>query len=194
MTSIKISQGGKNCIITPWGIFFMKKFSITFILLSIIILLVAVGANFTSKTKTEYLRIHVRANSNQAVDQNVKYELKDKIVDYLTPYIANVNTKSGAISLLNDKKSTLQNICNAYLVAKGFTYKAKVSIKQEYFPTRIYDDLTLDAGYYDAIIVELGKGEGDNWWCVVYPPLCFVENAPVKYRSKLLEIINKFKN
>ena len=172
----------------------MKKFSITFILLSIIILLVAVGANFTSKTKTEYLRIHVRANSNQAVDQNVKYELKDKIVNYLTPYIANVNTKSGAISLLNDKKSTLQNICNAYLVAKGFTYKAKVSIKQEYFPTRIYDEITLDAGYYDAIIVELGKAEGDNWWCVVYPPLCFVENAPVKYRSKLLEIINKFKN
>ncbi len=171
----------------------MKKFSITFILLSIIILLVVVGANFTGETKTEYLRIHVRANSNQAVDQNVKYELKDKIVAYLTPYIANVNDKSGAISLLNDKKETLQSICNAYLLAKGFNYKAKVSIKQEYFPTRVYDDLTLNAGYYEAIIVELGKGEGDNWWCVVYPPLCFVENAPVKYRSKLLEIINKYK-
>ena len=98
--------------------------------------------------------------------------------------------------MLNDKKSTLQNICNAYLVAKGFTYKAKVSIKQEYFPTRIYDDLTLDAGYYDAIIVELGKAEGDNWWCVVYPPLCFAapRGKNVIYKSKILEIIEKFKN
>jgi hypothetical protein len=99
--------------------FHMRNFCITFLIVAIIGLC---GVSFlvSPTTKTEYLRIHVRANSNQAVDQNVKYELKDKIVAYLTPYIANVNDKSGAISLLNDKKETLQSICNAYLLAKGF--------------------------------------------------------------------------
>ena len=172
----------------------MKKTCITLILLAIIVLSIVVGANFTGKTQTEYLRIHVRANSNELVDQNIKYELKDKIIEYLTPFIAEISTKSQAISLLNEQKSVLQSICNSILKAKGFNYLARVNIANEYFPTRIYQDLTLNAGYYDAIIIELGEAKGDNWWCVVYPPLCFVENSPVKYRSKLIEIINKFRN
>ncbi len=172
----------------------MKKSCIIFILLSIIVLSIAIGACSADKTKTEYLRIHVRANSNSQLDQSVKYVLKDKIVEYLTPYIAQVDSKSEAISLLNDKKDSLEQICNAYLKMQKFSYLARVEIKQEYFPTRVYDSVTLECGVYDAIIVSLGNAEGDNWWCVVYPPLCFVESAPVKYRSKLIEIIKKFKN
>ena len=88
----------------------MKKFCITFILLAIIVVSIVVGANFTGKTQNEYLRIHVRANSNEVVDQNIKYELKDKVVEYLTPFIAEISTKSQAISLLNEQKSILQSI------------------------------------------------------------------------------------
>lgn len=172
----------------------MKKNCIIFLLIGIISLTIVFFSVGGQKVTTEYLRIHVRANSNEICDQQVKYEIKDKLVSYLTPYIANVNTKSQAISLLKEKSSQMESICNQYLRLKGFNYLAKVKIANEYFPTRVYEDTTLESGYYDSIIVELGSAKGDNWWCVIYPPLCFVKSAPVTYRSKILEIINNFKN
>lgn len=171
----------------------MKKNCITFVLIGIILLSVLFFALDSKKTETEYLRIHVRANSNLEQDQLIKYELKDKIVAYLTPYVADLHTKSQAISFLNGKISSLEDVCNNSLKSKGFNYKAKVEIKTEYFPTRVYEEVTLEAGYYDSIIVSLGEAKGENWWCVVYPPLCFVKSAPIKYRSKILQIIEKFK-
>ena len=171
----------------------MKKNGIIFLIISIICLTIVFYA-VRQTTTTEYLRIHVRANSNDIADQQVKYVIKDKLVEYLTPYIAQVQTKSEAISLLNEQKDSMEAICNNFLRASGLNYGAKIKIANEYFPTRVYEDTTLEAGYYDSIIVSLGKGEGDNWWCVVYPPLCFVKNAPITYRFKILEIINNFKN
>ena len=170
----------------------MKKNGIIFLIIGIICLTVVFFA-VQRETTTEYLRIHVRANSNLQVDQDVKYEIKDNLVTFLTPFIAEVSSKSEAISLLNDKKEQMEDICNAYLNQQGFSYGAKVEIKSEYFPSRVYEDTTLKAGVYDAIIVSLGEAKGDNWWCVVYPPLCFVKSAPIKYRSKILKIIEKFK-
>ena len=172
----------------------MKKNGIIFLIVSIICLTIVFYAVNKTQTTTEYLRIHVRANSNEQSDQDIKYQIKDRLVEYLTPYIAEVNTKSEAISLLEGKIPAMEGICNSYLSAYGFNYEARVKIANEYFPTRVYEDTTLESGYYDSIIVELGSAKGDNWWCVVYPPLCFVKSAPVTYRSKILEIINNFKN
>ena len=67
-------------------------------------------------------------------------------------------------------------------------------IRNEKFPTRVYGDLTLESGYYDAVIVELGKAEGANWWCVVYPPLCFSSGENIEYRSKIADIIAEWKS
>ena len=67
-------------------------------------------------------------------------------------------------------------IANDILKSNGFEYKSKVYIHEEYFPTRVYGETVLEADVYDAIIVELGDAGGNNWWCVVYPPLCFVNN------------------
>ena len=171
----------------------MKKNGIIFLIISIICLTVVFFA-VNRQTTTEYLRIHVRANSNEQADQEIKYQIKDRLVEYLTPYIAQVSTKSEAISLLKEKSPYMEGICNSYLSVRGFAYTARVKIANEYFPTRVYEDTTLEAGYYDSIIVELGEARGDNWWCVVYPPLCFVKSSPIVYRSKILEIINNFKN
>ena len=79
------------------------------------------------------------------------------------------------------------------LLESGFNYQSKVQIREEYFPTRVYDGITLDAGVYDAVIIELGNAQGQNWWCVVYPPLCFVNvGTKYEYKSKILEIVNDF--
>ena len=71
------------------------------------------------------------------------------------------------------------------LEARGFTYRSSVKLAVERFPTRTYGDLTLGEGYYDALIVNLGSGEGDNWWCVVYPPLCFLGGELLRLHTYL---------
>lgn len=171
----------------------MKNFCISLICLSIIILAVALVPH--GGAKEEYLRIHVRANSNSADDQEVKYRIKDEIVEYLTPIVVECKSKKALQNTLYRHKTDIEAVANGVLVAEGFGYKSNVQLKAEEFPTRIYDGVTLDAGVYDAIIVNLGTGEGDNWWCVVYPPLCFIgeEGVGIEYRSKILQIINEWR-
>ncbi|MBQ3234615.1 MAG: stage II sporulation protein R [Clostridia bacterium] len=169
----------------------MKKIGITFLLLAIIVTTVVVGAS-GSPNSVEYLRIHIRANSNGEQDQSVKYRVKSAMVEYLTPFIAECSTKEQAMKMLDAQVENLQELSNKTLKSNGFDYKSKVSVRKEKFPTRVYGDFTLEEGIYDAIIVELGEGKGDNWWCVVYPPLCFTASENVKYKSKIKEIISSF--
>ncbi len=171
----------------------MKKLCISF-LVCIIIILSVVGIGLSnSQNQTEYLRIHVRAESNDFYDQQVKYKVKDALVDYLTPIIATITTKEMAKQVLESETVNLEKVADTVLKENGFKYTSKVTLKQEKFPTRVYKDFVLEEGIYDALIVELGSAKGDNWWCVVYPPLCFTgEGVDYKYKSKIYEIINIF--
>ena len=172
----------------------MKKLCISFLLIGIITLIAIVGVN-NSNNYVEYLRIHIRANSNSEIDQNVKYQVKSLAVEYLTPFIAECNTKEQATKILTQNKEILQNKIDLLLHQQGFNYTSNIAIRNEKFPTRVYEDFTLEEGFYDAVVIELGKAEGDNWWCVVYPPLCFLGNqGNVVYKSKILQIIQNFKN
>lgn len=168
----------------------MKKLGITFALI-LIIVLSAVSFK-DSAEKTEYLRIHIRANSNEQADQNIKYMVKDLVVSYLTPVIENAKSKEEAMELIESSKTTVNGLIDQFLKENGFNYGSKISLKKEEFPTRVYGDLTLDAGVYDAVIIELGSGEGDNWWCVVFPPLCFTDGE-VEYRSVIAEFFKKLR-
>lgn len=169
----------------------MKKLCISF-LLGIIILLMAFAAS-CSACKTEYLRIHVRANSNRACDQEIKYQIKDIVVEHLTPYVKKATSKAQAMAAINEQIPAVNRLIDEFLVKNGYKYGAKVELKQEFFPTRVYDDLTLNSGVYDALIITLGEGVGDNWWCVVYPPLCF-SGEKVEYRSVVLEFFKRIFN
>ena len=86
-------------------------------------------------------------------------------------------------------KSAINQLIAGLLIKNGFNYGCKIAVKGENFPTRVYEGLTLSAGYYDALIIELGSGQGDNWWCVVYPPLCFTGSDDITYRSKIWDLI-----
>lgn len=171
----------------------MKKFCIVFLTLTIIILS-GIGLSLPeNKTQTEYLRIHIRANSNLAVDQTVKYRVKESVVEYLTPFIAECKTKADAVNMLLFNLNKISAVATQTLKNNGFNYTANALVKNEEFPTRIYGNLQLEKGFYDALIINLGSGEGDNWWCVVYPPLCFVgEGESLVYRSKIIDVINDF--
>ena len=94
-----------------------------------------------------------------------------------------------------DNLEEIEKVADSVLNENGFSYSSKAGVRNELFPTRKYDDLVLDGGYYDALIIELGDAKGDNWWCVVYPPLCFTgEGQGYQYKSKIKEIIDNFFN
>ncbi len=171
----------------------MKKLCISFLGCAIIVLS-AIGLTLGGNvTHTEYLRIHVRANSNSQIDQAVKLKVKDAVVEFLTPYLAECDTKVKAEKTLKNNLGGIEAVADKTLKRNGFNYTARASVKNEEFPTRAYGDLVLDGGFYDALILELGSGEGDNWWCVCYPPLCFTDGGSgYVYKSKILEIINDF--
>lgn len=172
----------------------MKKFCI-FFLLSIIISLTAIGFTAPKVCMTEYLRMHIRANSNSETDQTLKYGVRDALVAYLTPVVANCTSKTQSEVALCGRTSQMQAVAQTYVQKKGFAYDVRVQVRKESFPTRVYEGYTLPAGEYTALIVELGEGKGDNWWCVVYPPLCFTTTPyNVQYKSKIAEIIQKWKN
>ena len=159
------------------------------------ILLIA-GTTY-KQVNTEYLRIHIRANSNQNIDQMIKYEIKDAIVETLTPFVANCNSFNDVKNMLQTKLALVDSVANSILKQKNYNYTAKSKLATEEFPTRSYNNFTLSAGIYDALIVELGSAKGDNWWCVIYPPLCFTSTksgSNVIYKSRILEMIQNFIN
>ena len=174
----------------------MKIFKSIAIFLSVCMILSACSVhNNQDGTSPTLLRIHLRANSNDSVDQAVKMVVKDEITGYLEDMLADTSDFTDAFNKVEKAIPTLTLIAKRTLEREGFSYGANVKLCNEYFPTRSYCDMVIESGYYDALIVELGQAKGDNWWCVIYPPLCFVnasESNGVQYRSKIKELWDKF--
>lgn len=173
----------------------MKKLIVVSIVLLLAVLVCLSVARPTS-TNADYLRIHIRADSNTQADQKVKYAVKQAVVNYLTPKLAYATDKTAAMHVVSAELSSLERVANRVLADNGFAYKCHARLDKEEFPCRTYGSLTLQSGVYDALILDLGSGNGNNWWCVVYPPLCFVGQSDgtdkITYRSLLVEIIEKF--
>ena len=175
----------------------MKVVAIAVICLVLIIAgIYAVKVSNKPSDEETYLRIHIRANSNDAVDQSVKYKVKDSIVEFMTPALEGVKSKSQAMEILQSNTVQMKKVADDTLAQNGYNYTSRVSLRKEEFPARTYGDLTLDSGVYDALIIELGSGNGDNWWCVVFPPLCFVADNTdsVEYKSFFAQLYHKIVN
>lgn len=144
----------------------------------------------SAEVNADYLRIHIRANSDSEEDQAVKYEVKEAVIEALTPELSGVSSKKEAMKIVSRNLSLINEVCEETLASHGFSYGAQARLCQEDFPARNYGELTLESGIYDALIVDLGSGDGDNWWCVVFPPLCFVAvggEDKVTYKSLFAE-------
>ena len=160
----------------------------------LIITLVIIFCPTNSSSNSDILRIHIRANSNLEIDQEVKYKVKDAVVDALIPILSQCTSKEEAERKTEENFEYIESVANDVLKNQGFSYTAHAKLSCEEFPTRVYGDVTYENGFYDALILELGKAEGDNWWCVVYPPLCFVNGSSKVsgFKSRILEIINNY--
>lgn len=143
----------------------------------------------------EVLRLHIIADSNSDIDQEIKLEIKDAVVTYLEPYLTGITTKAEAVEVISAQLDNLAAIADQILEAGGFSYTAAVSLERSYFPIKTYGDLTLPAGEYDALKICLGSASGKNWWCLVFPQLCFVDvtygTLPEESREGLKAILSE---
>ena len=156
-----------------------KKVKNSLILLFLLFLYISISAisyvNAVSKDIEEsFFRLHVIANSDSEEDQNLKYKVRDNLIKYMNTLCKDVESKDDAIEIANLHLDEFKQIAEETIKNNGYTYSVNVEIGNFSFPTKNYGDVSLPAGYYDALRVKIGNAEGQNWWCVMFPPLCFV--------------------
>ena len=131
--------------------------------------------NISMDIAESVFRLHVIANSDSNEDQNLKYIVRDNLLTYMNSICENCKSKEEAISMVQENKNIFQEIATNTIKENGYDYAVKINIGNFEFPTKNYGDISLPAGYYDALRVEIGEAKGQNWWCVMFPPLCFVD-------------------
>ena len=155
----------------------MKKYllllivSVAFLLLSAYSYVNAVSNNLADSV----FRLHVIANSDSEEDQNLKYKVRDSLIGYMNTLTNDMNTKDEVIKIAGKHIQDFKDIAQNVVKENGYNYEVNVEIGNFSFPTKTYGDISFPSGFYDALKVEIGKAEGQNWWCVMFPPLCFVD-------------------
>lgn len=144
--------------------------------------------NITDEISDNLLRMHILANSDNACDQEIKIKVRDYVIEYIND--KNIESKSDVIKSITDIKNNIDN----FLRENGFHYKSKILVSNSKFDTRIYSNISIPAGEYQALKIILGEGKGKNWWCVAYPPLCFTESVTGEISSKGNKLLSELLN
>lgn len=132
-------------------------------------------AAVSSDISDSVFRLHVIANSDSQEDQNLKYKVRDALLEYMNTLCSSEFSKEEAMNIAENHIDDFSNIAQDIVTQNGYDYPINVSIGKYNFPTKEYGDVSLPAGNYDALRVEIGSASGHNWWCVMFPPLCFVD-------------------
>ncbi len=156
---------------------FFKRFLILIFLLFIYTIICAVSYvnAVSSNIESSVFRLHVIANSDSKEDQDLKYIVRDNILTYINEISKNASTKEEVIEIARNNIDTIKQIAQETVYENGYNYSVNIKIGNFAFPTKQYGDISLPAGFYDALRVEIGSASGQNWWCVMFPPLCFVD-------------------
>ena len=142
-----------------------------FILISAISYVDAVSNNIADSV----FRLHVIANSDSKEDQELKLKVRDELLLYMNIISKDSTSKQEAMQIANEHKEEFTQIAEKVIKENGYNYTVNVQIGKADFPTKYYGDITLPAGTYDALKVQIGEAKGQNWWYVMFPPLCFVD-------------------
>lgn len=157
-----------------------SKFKRFILVSALLILYVCISAvSYTHAVTTDIadsvFRLHVIANSDSAEDQNLKYIVRDKVIEYMSSISQNTSSKEDVIEIAKANLDKIRAIASQTIRENGYTYSVNVEVGNFSFPSKRYGDITLPPGYYDALRIKIGEAEGQNWWCVMFPPLCFVD-------------------
>lgn len=143
----------------------------------------------------EILRLHVIANSDTDEDQALKLKVKDQIVSYLKEVLKDADNLETAKEIVGGKLGDLEQIADNVIREEGYMYPVTASLGEQEFPVKMYGDLVFPAGVYQAVQVKIGEHQGKNWWCVLFPSLCFVDGTysivPEESKEELEEVIGE---
>lgn len=121
------------------------------------------------------IRFHVRANSDTLIDQSLKMQVKDEVVNYMNTNSKDFTSLEDAKNFIASHDDQIKNIACRVIQEHGFSYHVESQFDTQKFPQKTYGDITFPSGDYLSYTINIGSGEGHNWWCVLYPPLCFVD-------------------
>lgn len=204
----------------------ISKFKIIILLTALLLFYTSFCAlsyanNISSNISDNVFRLHVIANSDSKEDQNLKYKVRDSLINYMNDICKDCKTKQEAKALIITHQNEFKQIASDTVRDEGYNYNINLEIGNFEFPTKKYGDISLPYGFYDALKVKIGDAQGCNWWCVMFPPLCFVDissgivpneakeylkenlseeefalisdnsNETIKFKFKLLEFLNQ---
>lgn len=149
---------------------FIKSLCVAFIL-SLLISVLPFEAS-CQELRKDIFRLHILANSDSTEDQNLKLQVRDEVLKYTESLYENSNSKLEAEQLTSENLQSIANIAKRVIVNNGYGYEVTCQIADVYFDTRTYENVTMPSGTYRALQIKIGKAEGKNWWCVMYPSLC----------------------
>lgn len=165
------------------------------IFISVIFVITAIAAAYTvdaytgmAKINDKVIRLHVVANSDNVFDQQLKYKVRNSVINKFNNEFESISSKNDSEKLIIEKINEIREEAEAIIQQEGYAYDVNVYYGNFKFPRKIYEDIVLPEGYYDAVRIEIGKAEGQNWWCVMFPPLCFVDFGQDKNAEPVLDI------
>ena len=158
---------------------------------------ITVGNTFSKKIiiPDEAIRVRVIANSNSTYDQDIKYKVKDIVKEDIRRLVSDTD------SIVTFRNKVVNNIAifdrdiNELLKSNDYKLPVNINYGLNYFPRKEFKGVTYNEGYYESLVVTLGEGKGDNWWCVLFPPLCLIEaeeSDNIEYTTLVSELVNKY--
>ena len=165
----------------------MKKIKLRIISLSLLLLTIITISTLhiygevsrvekiSSNYKDKLIRFHVLANSDSEEDQKLKLKVRDEIIKYLQPLLKKSKSIEESEKIILSENENIKRISKNIILENGYNYEVKVNLEYSQFPAKQYSNIVLPAGEYKSLRVIIGDGEGKNWWCVMFPPLCFVD-------------------
>ena len=163
--------------------------------------------------KDHIIRFHIRANSDKEEDQDLKLKVRDEILKEMKEKFQGIKDIAESRRIIKDNMEEMKKITERIVAREGKDYEVNITLGEDNFPTRKYGNLVLPAGAYETLLITLGEGRGKNWWCVMFPPLCFVdiihsvaynleeeldielnedEEPPLKLKWKIVDLIKKY--
>ena len=151
----------------------VRLVAIALMIMSVVLLVISFLPSYSeTELYDKILRLHVIANSDDDADQQLKLAVRDGVLEYSKTFGGDINEITDACSIYSSHLDDVKEVAERIIEEAGYNYTVTVSLTKEYYPVRSYDDVSLPAGEYFSLRVIIGEGEGKNWWCVLYPPLC----------------------
>lgn len=166
----------------------MKKFVLLLLIITMTLFgfqNVKANESLQEDVSNKLIRFHVIANSDNEKDQKLKLKVKDNVIRYIQPKLKQCKSIEESRKVLLQNNKNIIQLAKDTIKSEGYEYKVKSTLSRENFPIKTYGNITLPAGNYQAYRIVIGEGKGRNWWCVMFPPLCFIDvtKGEVSYKD-----------